>query len=249
MYGRLVDSPPPPDAEDRERDLAAIRATYARYQRDGRVRIWDPRNPGFARIVRDRDRAVVDLLRNSLPPKGGTVLDIGSGDGRLAEVARGAHLPLASWTGADLDPGAVAVAESAMPWASWVEASADRLPFADASFDVVVASTLFSSLSSRALEEAVASEVARVLRPAGWLVWYDLRFDNPFNRAVHGIGPSLLSQLFPGWPVELRAMTLLPPAARRLGPLTKVLYGPLERISLLRSHLVGRLRRPPFTTP
>ncbi len=173
---------------DRERDLAAIRATYDRYQREQRGRIWDPSNPGFARMMRDRDRAVVDLLRRSLPGDGGAVLDLGAGDGRLAQVARDAKVPFSSWTGADFDPGAVAAAESAMPWASWVEASADRLPLADGSFDVVVASTLFSSLPSRALEEAVAGEVTRVLRADGWLVWYDLRFDNPFNRAVHGIG-------------------------------------------------------------
>ena len=239
-----MDSPPPPDAEDRERDLAAIRATYARYQRDDRGRIWDPRNAGFARILRDRDRALVDLLRDSLPTEGGAVLDLGSGDGRLAEVARAANLPLASWTGADLDPGAVAVAESAIPWASWVEASADRLPFADGSFDVIVASTLFSSLPSRTLEEAVAREVTRVLRADGWLVWYDLRFDNPFNRAVHGIGARRFADLFPGWRTEVRSVTLLPPLARRLGRATSLLYGPLERIPLLRSHLLGRLRRP-----
>lgn len=227
----------------RGRHLQSIRATYARYQREERGRIWDPRNPGFARIVRDRDRALVDLLRRSLPSEGGAVLDLGSGDGRLAEVARDADTSVGTWTGVDLDPGAVAVADSAMPWASWVEASADRLPFADASFDVVVASTLFSSLPSRALEDAVAAEIARVLRPGGWLVWYDLRYDNPFNRAVHGIGTGRLAELFPGWKLEVRSMTLLPPLARRLGPLTRLFYRPLERMLPLRSHHLGRLQR------
>lgn len=243
-----MDSPATPDAEDRERDLAAIRATYARYQRE-RGRIWDLRNPGFARIVRDRDGGLIDLLRRSLPSQGGAVLDLGSGDGRLAEVARRADLPFSSWTGADLDPGAVAVAESAMPWARWVEASADRLPIADASIDIVVASTLFSSLPSRDLEEAVAGEIVRVLRLDGWLAWYDLRFDNPFNRAVHGIGISRLVELFPGWRTQVGSITLLPPMARRLGPATGVLYGPLERVPFLRSHLIGRLGRSEGPSP
>ena len=237
-----MDSPPPPDAEARERDLRTIRATYARYEREKRGRIWDPRNPGFARIVRDRDGSLIELMRDSLPPEGGAVLDVGSGDGRLAEVARGANLPLSSWTGADLDPAAVAAAESAMKWARWVEASADQLPFADASFDVVVASTLFSSLPSQRLEDAVAGEITRVLRPGGWLAWYDLRFDNPWNRAVHGIGTTRLAELFPGWQTEVRSITLLPPVARRLGAATGALYGPLERVPFLRSHLIGRLR-------
>ncbi len=233
---------------DRDRDLEAIRETYRRYRANGRVRIWDLRNRGFARMVHDRDRALVSVLGRSLPEGGGRVLDLGMGNGRLAEVARDAGLPIVSWTGADLDPGAVAAAASSMSWAEFVEASADRLPFDTAAFDVVVTSTLFSSLPSGQLEEAVAAEIARVLARGGWLVWYDLRLGNPSNRAVHGIGRSRLAQLFPGWLSELRAVTLLPPVARRLGPLTRILYGPLELIPPLRSHLVGRLRRPRVTS-
>jgi len=195
--------------------------------------------------VRDRDAALVGLLRASLPPSGGRVLDLGAGDGRLAVVARDAGLPVDGWTGADLDASALAAAAAAMPRANWVEASADRLPVPNASFDVVVASTLFSSLPSAAFEVAVASEVARLLCPGGWLVWYDLRLDNPANRAVHGIGRERLERLFAGWVMELRLTTLLPPLARRLGPLTGILYRPLELLPPLRSHFVGRLRRPP----
>jgi len=111
-----------------------------------------------------------------------------------------------------------------------------------------VASTLFSSLPSRGLEEAVAGEIARALRPDGWLAWYDLRYRNPANRSVHGLGRSDVQSLFPGWTLELQSMTLLPPLARRLGPLTGALYGPLHALPFLRSHLIGRLQPPPITS-
>lgn len=229
---------------DRERDLRAIRETYDRYRRGRRERLWDPANPGFSRMMRDRDAVLVDLLQRSLPDQGGGVLDLGSGDGRLAAVARDADLPIQSWTGVDLDPTSVAEASAAYPWARFVEASADALPLADGTYDIVVASTLFSSFPSRALEHAVAHETARVLRPGGWLVWYDLRYDNPRNPAVHGLTAADLSRLFPGWTTELRSLTLLPPLARRLRGPALIAYGPLESIPLLRSHLVGRLGRP-----
>lgn len=233
---------------DRERDLEAIRSTYRRYETEGRTRLWDPTNPGYARMFRDREATLVELVRRSLPEQGGRVLDLGAGDGSLAKVVQRAGMPIQRWVGVDLDPAAMAAASAAIPWGDFFEASADRLPFGEGTFDVVVASTLFSSLPSRGLEDGVASEIAHVLRPSGWLIWYDLRYGNPANRSVHGLGRGDLRSLFPGWIMELHSMTLLPPLARRLGPLTGVLYGPLHALPFLRSHLIGRLRPPALTS-
>lgn len=235
---------PSQDVPGRERDLEHIRDTYERYRLEGRSRLWDPANPGYARMMRDRDSAIVELMRLALPQTGGNVLDLGSGDGRLALVALDAGLPIRSWTGVDLDPESVTTSTAAYPWASFVQASGDDLPFPDAGLDVVVASALFSSFPSARLEAAVAAEIARVLRPGGRLLWYDLRVDNPWNRGVHGIGAARLRELFPGWRMKLRRITLAPPISRRLGPMTRVAYPVLHWIPLLRSHLTGSLQRP-----
>lgn len=234
---------------DRDLELDEIRRTYEGYRSTGRARIWDLGNRGFRRIVQDRDRRLIRHLARSLPAAGATVLDLGCGEGRFAVVAREAGLPIASWIGVDLDPQAIASASESAPFASFVEASADRLPLEAASVDVIVASTLFSSLPSPELEAAIAKEISRVLVPGGWLVWYDLRYDNPANRAVHGLSRRRLLHLFPGWPGEIRSMTVLPPIARRLGPTTPVTYPLLELVPLLRSHLIGRLRRPIGAVP
>lgn len=228
---------------DRDHELQEIRDTYGRYRDEGRQRLWDPANRGYRRMVEDRDRDLLALLGESLPDDGGRVLDVGCGDGRMAEAARVAGMLAASWTGIDLDGSQVAAARTAHPWASFLEASADELPFEDGSFDVAIAATLFSSLPSPQLERAAAQEVARVIRPGGWLIWYDIRIDNPRNPAVHGLSADAVGRLFPGWTVELRSTTLLPPVARRLGPATSALYPLLAAIPVMRSHLVGRLRR------
>lgn len=227
---------------DRNESLEKIRRTYRGYREVGRDRLWDVANLGYARMIRDRDRALVQLICHSMPA-GGPILDIGSGLGELADLIR-AEVHEVSWTGVDLLPEVIAESRSLRPWATWIEASADRLPFSAASFEVVVASTLFSSLVSRQLERAAAAELGRVLLPGGWLVWYDLRYDNPRNPQVHRVERAALAKLFPGWHQELRTMTLLPPMARRLGRLTSLAYRPLELIPPLRSHLVGRLQRP-----
>lgn len=232
--------------QEREEALEKIRQSYRGYRDQGRDRLWNAANPGYARLTRDRNRALVELLQSLLPARG-RVLDLGCGPGDLADVVR-AHVGDVSWTGVDLLPESLVEARRLRPWATWVEASADRLPFADASFNVVVAATLFSSLPTPELERAVATEIGRVLRSSGSLVWYDLRYDNPGNPAVHGIHAERLGELFPSWPMQLRSLTLIPPVARRLGPATPVLYPMLHAVPLLRSHFVGALRRPSGTS-
>ena len=229
---------------ERQRDLAAIQHAYDRYESEGRYRLWDVSNPGYARMVRDRDRVLVRLLRASVPRANARILDLGCGDGRLASVARDGGVSIGQWTGVDLSGEAVDVAAARNPLDRFVVASVDDLAFESESFDVAIASTLFSSLPSRSFEIAAAREVSRVLVRGGWLIWYDLRYDNPRNPDVHGVSLADLGQFFPGWRRELEPMTLMPPLARRLGAATPVLYPPLHGIRALRSHLAGRLQRP-----
>ena len=57
-------------------------------------------------------------------------------------------------------------------------------PWPTGSFDVVVASTLFSSVLDPGLRDAIAEECLRVLRPKGVVLWYDMRDDFLFAHAA-----------------------------------------------------------------
>lgn len=232
-----------PGTDERTKQLDRIRAVYAEYARDGgRGRLWDLSNRGYARFRGESQRAIAHLVAAELPG-GGRVLDVGCGTGELAEAVRQLR-PDVDWTGVDLLREAIELAMAAHPWASWLHSTADELPFREDGFDAAIASTLFSSLPSEPLAAAVASEIARVLKRHGALVWYDLRYGNPANRAVHGVSSRDIMRLFPGWELHLRSMTLMPPLARRLGVLTPVLYPVLSSLPPLRSHLIGRLYPP-----
>lgn len=228
---------------DRRGDLERVRSTYAAYDRVGRKRLWDTRNRGYARLLSElRERLVRELAR-SLPKGGGRVLDLGCGTGDLAaEAARRGLRP--DWVGVDLRPAAVEIARARYPHATFHVASADEVPEPDASFDVIVAQLLFSSLPSPQLERAVVVEMERLLRPAGWLVWSDLRYGNPANPDVHGIGERRLAELFAGWHAKVRPVGLIPPLARYLGPATPLLYPLFSSLRPLRAHLIGRLGSP-----
>jgi len=125
-----------------------------------------------------------------------------------------------------------------------VVGSADEIPFDDGTFDVTAAITLFSSLPSSRMESAVAAEISRVTRSRGYLLWYDIRYPNPWNASVHAVPSGRIHELFPGWTGELRSSTLLPPVARRLARSTPVLYPVLHALRPFRSHLIGRLQKP-----
>lgn len=234
--------PRPETSWDRSADLERIRATYAGYRRHHRDRLWDRGSAGYARLVDSLDRALRAQLNAAAGPRSSpTIVDLGCGTGELAAIGA----PMAGrWIGVDLREDAVTESAQSYPAAEFMVASADAVPLESGSVDVVVARLLFSSLPTEHLERAVAAEIGRILRPGGWLVWLDLRYSNPTNRAVHGLSVRWISELFDGWERRLQATGLLPPIARRLGPMTPVGYPVLSALAPLRSHLVGRLRRP-----
>ena len=227
--------------------LERIRATYRRYDATGHARRWDRSNPGEAILSSQARDRVLDILASVAAGHQLRVLDLGCGDGSLAAASRNCGIDT-DWVGVDIREDAIELAREHDSQATFMVSSADSLDFPDASFDVVIAAVLFSSLPTGALEDATAAEIARVLKPGGHLIWYDMRYPSPANPAVHPVPRSRLRRLFPNWPAELSTVTLIPPLARRLGPLADRGYPLLHRVGWLRSHLVGRLRRPASPT-
>src|ERR1700733_14143117 len=69
---------------------------------------------------------------------GERVVDVACGTGIVARIAATSGGPTGAVVGIDLNPGMLSVARSVVPTGplQWQEASADKLPFPDGSFDV-----------------------------------------------------------------------------------------------------------------
>ena len=122
-------------------------------------------------------------------------------------------------------------------------ASAAALPFADGTFDIVLQSTVLTSVLDATVRERIAGEMVRVLRPDGLVLWYDFLVDNPRNRDVRGVDRRELSRLYPGWQLDVRRVTLAPPVARFLAPRMWTLAAILSALPFLCTHYAGTLRR------
>lgn len=111
---------------------------------------------------------------------GQAVLDVAAGTGNVALAAarRGAVVTASDLTPRMLELGRARTEAEGLQL-EWVEADAENLPFADASFDVVT-SAFGAMFAPR--PDVVAAEAARVLRPGGVFGMANWRFEGYVGR-------------------------------------------------------------------
>lgn len=105
--------------------------------------------------------------------KGKHVLEVGSGRGGGARYVAGSFQP-ASYTGMDIAQSAVDLANRihVLPNLRFIQGSAESIPMADNSIDVVLN---VESCHAYGSVEKFLSEVKRVLKPGGYLLLVDFR--------------------------------------------------------------------------
>jgi SAM-dependent methyltransferase len=112
-------------------------------------------------------------------PEGARVLDLGSGAGvdALLAARRGARV-----TGADMTAEMLRLAAGAAGGAvRFVRSLAERLPFADGSFDAAVSNGVLNLCPDKA---RVLGELARVLRPEAPLLAADILLEDGVDEAT-----------------------------------------------------------------
>jgi ubiquinone/menaquinone biosynthesis C-methylase UbiE len=228
-------------------EIERLVQVYQGYQQDPKVQArWSKTNVGNQWMAEERRRAIVTLLQGHgfLPLQEKRVLDIGCGSGAVLASLTDLGAQPCNLYGIDLLPDHIEVARQAYPGICFICGNAESLDFPDAHFDLVLLFTVLSSILDDRVAHNVAREACRVLKPGGAVLWYDFRYNNPWNPHVRGITRQQIHQLFPGLEMHLRTITLLPPLARHLGRMTPILYPLLAAIPPLRTHYLGLLIKP-----
>ena len=171
------------------------------------------------------------------------ILDVGCGSGSTLRqfLEYGAAPEL--MVGIDLLEDSIALGRRLAPHLTLLCGNAAQLPFASASFDLIMQFTVFTSILDDGIKHAVAAEMARVLAPHGWILWYDFSFNNPVNADVKGIKKREIEALFPGFMMKSKRLTLAPPLGRLVAPFSSTLYHLLSLVRPLCTHYMCLLEK------
>ncbi|MCA9469482.1 MAG: class I SAM-dependent methyltransferase [Nitrospira sp.] len=197
-------------------------------------------------MIQERERLTLDLLRNqgitSLSQK--KVLEIGCGTGFwLRQFINWGAQPQ-NITGVDLLPDRVSQAKELCPKGMQINTGrATKLHMEDAQFDLVLQSLVFSSMLDQAMKEQTATEMLRVLKIDGAILWYDFHYNNPSNPDVRGIKKKEIYHLFPGCHITLWKITLAPPLSRSLVPYSWLFCYLLGKLKIFNTHYLGIIRK------
>lgn len=232
-------------------------AVRARYARRGSAEVGAPvggqpdrysfLQPDVWQSVQERQRAMLRLFRRigwqRLDDK--RVFEVGCGaGGNLLELLRLGFAPH-HLGGVELLPERLAQARAVLPSAVGLHAGdAALLDLPPASQDIVLQSTVFSSLLDDVFQQRLAETMWRWVAPGGGVLWYDFTVDNPRNPDVRGVSIARLRALFPQARPQVTRVTLAPPLARAVCRLSPALYPVFNCLPLLRTHVLAWLAKP-----
>lgn len=251
-----MSAPGRPEGEDRSaapvgapREAPAADESLAvaeRYARRGAPDRYSLLQPDVWQTVQERQRAMLKLFArigwHDLSQRRALEVGCGAG-GNLLELLRMGFAP-ERLAGIELLPERFAQARRVLPaaLALW-QGDAGTLDIAPSSRDLVLQSTVFSSLLDEAFQQHLAERMWSWVAPGGGVLWYDFTVDNPRNPDVRGVPLARIRALFPRATMRHWRVTLAPPLARALCRVHPALYSIVNTLPPLRTHVLAWLEK------
>ncbi|MBT9493217.1 MAG: class I SAM-dependent methyltransferase [Paucibacter sp.] len=228
-----------------QQELQAIAERYGRRSAAVADR-YSLLRPEVWQMVQERQRALLQVLAEH---PGGVadwrLTEVGCGaGGNLLEMLRIGMLP-AHLSGIELLPERFTAARALLPeGVTLALGNAAEAGIAPASQDLLLQSTVFSSILDDAVQASVAAAMWRWLKPGGAVLWYDFIVDNPRNPDVRGVPMKRVRELFPDARIQSQRLTLAPPLARLVCRLHPSAYTLFNSIPWLRTHVLAVIEKP-----
>ena len=204
---------------------------------------WSEKNIGNQISIKDRNSKVKDLfIKNNLDIKNAKILDLGCASGNFINSLLNIGIRKKNITGIDIRKNSIKNAKKRFPEIRFELMDARKLEYSDNTFDCIIIFTLFSSVLKSLDRKKIAEEAKRVLKSTGFIIFYDVRMNNPFNKNIIGMNKKELSRIFYDMKFVCARITLIPPIARNLGIATSMLYPILCKLPFLNSHYICSLK-------
>lgn len=203
--------------------------------------VWSPVNP-LALFYRHMfEEELTRLFRRERPDLGGKkIVEAGCGYGEKTRLLIELGAEAGNISAFDADVEVLRVAGHTIKGPVFTLTDGTTLPYPNDTFGVAVLFLYMSVLEPASIRPRAANEITRVLRPDGYIIWYDTTEKGGGD--LWGLEPKEIESLFHGYEPELRRFGL------RYRWATRTVYKSFEaarllaRTGLAKSHVIGTLK-------
>lgn len=222
-------------------EIDRIRQSYKRRLDTSIMDLYNPLRPSVYMAMQEKDRALIRLINYAgiLPLNNKRILEIGCGSGSnlLKFIELGCEPE--NLVGNELLEDRASLALSRLPAKTEIViGDAAELALPEETFDIVMQSTVFSSLLDVTFQQKLATRMWSWTKPGGGLLWYDFIYNNPKNPDVIGVPVKRIKSLFPLGTIKVWRLTLAPPINRLVTRIHPNMYNVFNIFPFLRTHVL-----------
>lgn len=207
---------------------------------------YSMRHAHIRHMYYERTETIISLLTKYVdkPLENIKILEVGCGKGENLSSFLSWGIPPENISGNDLIEERICFARKRLPMEVKLECG-DASKLGNRQYDVVFASTVFTSILDKELRQQLACHMWDMVAEGGAVLYYDFIFSNPKVTYVKSISLNEIKKLFPNGKFYYKRVTLAPPLGKFVLDIigSTLLYRLLLAIPLLRTHVMCVIKK------